>query len=122
MEKGAAFPWEDVCRCLPERLDCDEGTLVSRCEQEWRLAERTYNDPQPASVGSPAKHGSLEAAALGVLVAHPDWTNAQIAKEVGCHVKSLSRLTVFCRLRQLLRDREKFPRGFKDREGTMDAW
>jgi hypothetical protein len=65
---------------------------------------------------------SAEERAIGVLLAHPGWTNRQIAERVGCHPKHLSRLPTFRRYQAALRAlaKEARPRGFL-RNGQADG-
>jgi hypothetical protein len=62
--------------------------------------------------------------ALGVLIAHPEWTNKRIAKEVGCHPKSLSRSVRFTEARAAIKSgKQRLPRGTKDATtGSLEAW
>jgi hypothetical protein len=72
-----------------------------------------------------------EYAAIGVLVLNPDWTNEQIAKEVGIHRGSLARMVEFVNLRARVKASglQTIPRGTKivnqhdpSQPAGLEAW
>jgi hypothetical protein len=79
----------------------------------------------PAAQGTGDAHQSLdlEAAAIGLLTRHTDWSNKQIAKKLGCHPKTLSdkNWTRFRAARRALKSgRADLPRGTK-LDGDVEA-
>ena len=67
-----------------------------------------------------------EAIAVATLMEHRDWTNQEVADEVGCHVKSLSSAAwgKFRAARNALASgRANLPTGTKDKgTGDLEAW
>jgi hypothetical protein len=69
--------------------------------------------------------------AIGVLTQHPDWTNEQIAAEIGVHRGSIYRMKEFLSMRARIRKSglQDIPRGTRivnrdDRSapGDVEAW
>jgi len=65
-----------------------------------------------------------EARALALLVAHPEWTNKQIAAAVPCHRRTLAKWSQFRAARQTQRaSKGELPHGSKDGStGNTEAW
>ncbi len=61
--------------------------------------------------------------ALGILVAHSDWTDTQIAAEVGVRRQTLYKpgWKKFQDARKAMKQTAKMPRGSKDRDGQIEA-
>jgi hypothetical protein len=75
--------------------------------------------PAPSKV---VRDGSLEARALAMTLEHPDWTNAEMAKHLGCHEKSLSRFPHYSRARRdVAGDRQQVRRGWRGKGGAVDG-
>jgi hypothetical protein len=83
-------------------------------------------EPMPETTAATKPKLGKEAIAVATLVDHPEWTNQQVADEVGCHVKTLSgkEWKKFRAARAVLADgRSKLPNGSKDKEtGDVEAW
>jgi hypothetical protein len=66
---------------------------------------------------------SKETLALAALANHPEWTDAKIARAVGCNRASLYRWTKYQQARAILKeDKKRLPRGSKDDKGNLEAW
>ena len=102
--------------------------LVVRLE----VRERNAESP-PASVETPITRPEPEGPtlrreerALGLLAAHPDWTDTQIAKAIGVHRTTLYKPAwrKYRAARAISRGgRGELPRGEKDAEtGRVEAW
>jgi hypothetical protein len=78
----------------------------------------------PAVQPSPADTLKGEAKAVALLVAHPDWSDTDIAKAVPCHRTTLYSWNKFTAARGMLdKGRQSMPRGSKDAEtGDVEAW
>ncbi len=64
-----------------------------------------------------------EARALATLVEHPEWSDIKIAKEAGCHVRSLYRWKAFTGARVAQKEvKADIPKGSKSSDGTIEAW
>jgi hypothetical protein len=75
----------------------------------------SYWNPK-TTMGTTSKSLSAkEYQAIGVLTQHPDWTNEQIAEEIGVHRGSLYRMKEFLKLRARIRaiGRQELPHGTK---------
>jgi hypothetical protein len=73
---------------LPAEQDTalDEGfvlTVLSNLAQAKTLAGK------PPQTNSAADEAALDERAVAVKVAHPDWTDQQVAETLGCHPKTL---------------------------------
>jgi hypothetical protein len=77
----------------------------------------------PAGDDSPQlPDAGKQSQALACLVEHPDWTNKQIARHIGCHVKSLSRFQKFLKAKAALAGgKADRPKGRKTRDGSIEA-
>lgn len=76
---------------------------------------------------APANPVSLDAQAVGVFLEHPDWTKKRIAKQLGCHAKSLTpkrcpRLATAMAASKAKIDPGTTRRGSKDAAGNLEAW
>lgn len=61
--------------------------------------------------------------AIALLVAHPDWNNTKIAKEVPCARTTLHTWPRFGKARAALRaGKEEMPHGSKNEDHDLDAW
>jgi hypothetical protein len=141
--RSASLGDEDERAAGQARLDRD-WTPSKASPPEGRsqegLAQQVNILPQPstlnvsASRGEPASspipiepkktRGKLLHHAVALLLEHPDWTNKQLAANLGCNAKSLSR---FDRLKEMRRamaaGRQDRPRGWKDgRTGHVEGW
>lgn len=67
---------------------------------------------------------SYEARALQVLVVHPDWSNKQIAVEIGCHPKTLAkgRAPHLHAAKRAFKEPPSIPHGSKSPDGDTEAW
>lgn len=61
-----------------------------------------------------------EAKALALLVQHPEWSNKQIAAEVGCSRTSLYRRARYRQARRAMGG--TLPKGSKSAEGDLEAY
>jgi hypothetical protein len=94
---------------------------------EEALAAQADKPDLDATAAAPQsdKPGKMnkQACALAVKTQHPDWTDAQIAKAAGCHVKSLYRWKLFTAAKDLLKGgRADLPLGRKPKDEPMEAW
>jgi hypothetical protein len=103
----------------------DPGPVVSRLTAEARVelarakAQFSQSTDSPPSASGPDKEGL----GLALLVKHPDWSNAQIAREVGVHRATVGRWKTFKAARAAQRaDRNERPRGAKSSDGRLEAW
>lgn len=65
----------------------------------------------------------LEHRAIALLLEHRDWSDTQIAKEVGCSRTTLYDWPKFKKVRAVLRSgKADVPRGRKDANGNIEAW
>jgi hypothetical protein len=78
----------------------------------------TQEPPPPANSGSTLPGDiSKQARALGLLGDHPEMTDAEIAKRVGCSRTSLYRMQRFVQAKEALRGaRQSYPRAIKTRD------
>ena len=53
---------------------------------------------------------------------HPDMTDDEIAQAAGVSRRTLFRWEEYVTIKKALRILYKRPRGFKDREGNLEAW
>jgi hypothetical protein len=92
-----------------------------RLQLELMGSEPSVSGAGPGSMPEPT---NLEDNALAVLLQHPDWTNIQIAEELSCNPKSLSRKS-FVRFRAAraaqAEGRSDIQTGFRDLNGNVDA-
>lgn len=73
--------------------------------------------PQEYRVASPV------AAALAMLILHPDWSDKEIAAFVGCRPATLSESPLYTKAREALAaGRQEMDRGAKSRDGSVEAW
>lgn len=96
--------------------------LRSAAKVEYRQAVQGEESIQLAD--SAAKV-SLDKRALALFTANRDWTKKRIAKELGCHEKSLSpeRCPELSAAMRLYKCREPYhTRGAKGPEGHLEAW
>ncbi len=71
----------------------------------------------------PAGRLGKQALALAALAEHPDWTDEEIARAAGCHVKSLYRWKTYITAREAIRrGRGGLPRGGKAPGAGLEAW
>lgn len=83
--------------------------------------QRSRDDVLPPS--DKATELSLVHKALAVIAANPGWTVSRVAREVGCSRGHLYRLPIIkTALRARRGSKKALPRGFKDREGNLEAW
>lgn len=70
------------------------------------------------------QEGSLEQRAIAILVIHPDWSKARIAKKLKCHPKSLAkgRAPRLDDAIKAYKTRAPPSRGTKAPDGTVEAW
>jgi hypothetical protein len=88
-----------------------------------KLKQETATQSKIKSAAPDTEHMSGEAKAVAVLITHPDWTNKQIAKAVGCHPKTLNKWNVFRSARAILRaGKLDLLKGIKGRDRSLDAW
>jgi hypothetical protein len=113
----------------PERgpdPQADLNNLERWCLKHVRAEAGNQGKLAPASRGGNVSQGdslSKEARALATLKDHPDWTNAQIAEVAGCHVKTLSKWSLFKDARAAMKEgKYEVPRGTKSQEGDLEAW
>jgi hypothetical protein len=97
------------------------GLAELRAEADELLGKIRALEAARKRAGAPPRM-SAEERAIGVLLAHPGWTNREIAARAGCHPKHLSRLRTFRRYQAALRALAKDgrPRGFL-RDGQVEG-
>jgi len=112
------------CGVSPERLRHLTGSQIEHILREHAGALGLVSEPPAGALPVNAGQMSGEARAVAVLADHPDWTDAQIAREAGLHVKSLYRFQRFKIARGALKDsgRAVLPRGFKTDDGEIEAY
>jgi hypothetical protein len=87
-------------------------------------AAASSRDLQRLAAATPGRGGFVkkESLALAILMNHPEWTDIQIAKEVGVSRTTLYRWPKYQKSRAALRaGRQDMPRGRKD-DGRLEAW
>jgi hypothetical protein len=91
--------------------------LVEKQREGQRIEER-----QPASVTDQLVKPLIKA--LMLLYAHPDWTDAKIAKEIPVSRTTLYEWPDYKKAREILKsDKRNIPRGRKDAEtGKVETW
>ncbi|MBN2024394.1 MAG: hypothetical protein JW809_16555 [Pirellulales bacterium] len=113
------------CDRAIERLRTQAGA-ASRTEAAGAggAAEQDSDAPSEAEAVATKAGIGKKARAIAALLDHPDWTDKQIAQDVGCHVKSLYRWPAFIAARKMLKQgRADMPRGARDAEtGRVEAW
>jgi len=73
-----------------------------------------------AATDKPGPTMTDEAKALALLIDHPEWSNKQIAKAVGCNVRTLYKWKKFQEAKDILKaGRTERPRGRKDADGNL---
>jgi hypothetical protein len=72
--------------------------------------------------GLPATAAQRKAMALGLRYLYPDMTDDEIAQTAGVSRRTLFRWEEYTTLKKALRDVYRRPRGFKTREGNLEAW
>lgn len=67
---------------------------------------------------------SLDARAVAQLVEHPNWSNKDISKAIGCNEKSLYRCKKFRAAKKTIRQngQAELPRGSKYENSPMESW
>jgi hypothetical protein len=92
---------------------------LDACNVAMGWCEANAAKPLTAKVMRPSK----ETLALVTLAKHPDWTDAEIARNVGCNRTSLYRWRKYTQARELVEQgRNSLPTGSKDRDGNLEAW
>jgi hypothetical protein len=108
--------------CLAERENRSNATIAQLAKDRTRLMHELKSQKGATDLPKFSR-------AMAQLVAHPDWTNSQIADAAGCHVKSLSRMPLFRAARESLKEQGKAAmfRGSKRRkqnseQASVEAW
>jgi hypothetical protein len=112
---------------LNDYKECEKSGYIDEPIKELKIVLEKLKQPgSGGNAGDTKKQVKLskEQQALAVLVKHPDWTNKQIADEIGAHEKSLSRWSIFQKAKEAQKTvRKDFPEGSKDGQtGDLEAW
>jgi two-component system NtrC family response regulator len=101
-------------------------------EAAWRLGlspadfqawtQRFQPKPPPGLVGKEDKIALRRARAITLIAAHPDWIVKRISQELGCAPATLWRDPIISKLLESRADSRKVPRGFKTRDGNLEAY
>jgi hypothetical protein len=123
---------EDPKEAALWRLDVSADVQATACKilaeelcAELRQARRTTaGGKTPAADAQPAQPvADKEALALAVLAKHPDWSDADIAKQAGCSRTSLYRWPKYVQAREILEQgKHRLASGAKDQDGRIEAW
>lgn len=81
-----------------------------------------FSSPGEKDVGLAATAGQRKALALGLRYLNPDMTDDAIAQAVGVSRRTLFRWEEYVTIKKALREVYKRPRGYKDRQGNIEAW
>jgi hypothetical protein len=85
--------------------------------------ECTSGEPNGETLAPPVESQTPEERALALLVAHPEWSDTQIAKKVGVSRTSVYRWERFKAARKAMRTTESIPKGTKNgKTGDIEAW
>ncbi len=108
--------------------DHNEGLHAAGLLSRWLVElEGPRASPPAPSAESPAVPAlstlGKEARALALLMDHPEWTDAEIARNVPCNRTSIYRFGKYMEARELLeKGRMEKPRGSKSKDGDVEAW
>jgi hypothetical protein len=92
-------------------------------QPEAREERQAHNPPRTEAAEKPSRAQR----ALAVILANPGWSKGQIAKGIGISRSTLDRWeneepVIKAALESRLGNRQDAPRGFKDKEGNLEAW
>jgi hypothetical protein len=95
----------------PPSSSHDQGEATQHPADSTRPTHRRRNGP------------SKQALAITCLSMHPEWTDAQIAEEVGVNRTTLYKWAAFQKAKERMgKNRERMPKGYKSREGAVEAY
>ncbi len=88
-------------------------------DREWAAIEAATLAPEVDEGAAVNK----EAMALAILAQHPDWSDAEIARNAGCSRTSLYRWPKYVQAREILEQgKHNLPIGAKGQDGKLEAW
>ena len=99
------------------------NAVVARRNDNERDGQPTEREPAAggeSADNSPAMGG--EEKALALLIKHPDWSNAEIARHVPCHRTTLYRWTRFTMAREQQEMGRLERRKGSKHDGRIEAW
>ncbi len=126
--------WEDHINPSVAYVETNAAAIADLIEAE---AVGKPTDPAIEQGGKPAPSSeptdntasdegetvSMEAMALATLADHPEWSDTQIAKAVGCSRTSLYRWPKFVKSQEILKaGKDTMPHGEKTADGDFEAW
>ena len=116
-----AVDWSKLPGWPTPHSDDDQKSL--RTILAWAESKAEKPQQQVLEAAPEAPTADKETLALATLAQHPEWSDAAIARSVGCHRTSLYRWNKYRQAREILEQgKHRLPAGSKGVGGQLEAW